>query len=321
MATTFLSRGPTAVDDYLASTLARNQPARSDAIYTGVPFTRYLLSKGRIKPGDGHSFIGNVRYAKNNTAGWISASGPVSLTLQNNVTQFQYRYRHLSDSVSITLEELNQNASNENRIFDLLAEREEDAQLALMDRLATTLFKTTVATNEIENMRSIIATTGTIGDISATGNTWWQSTVTASGSIAGQGNKDLTTLANTIGKSETDMPDGGVMTQTAYEAYEGLARGFNQFDLMRDKGSVDMGLSTGGLKFKGITLMWDENMTSGELQLFNTRYLYLAVSKNFESTEFTRPANQLVKSALIWWMGALVCSNRSRLGRLTGLVA
>ena len=321
MASTFLVRGPANVDDYIASTLAKHTPARADAIYTGVPFTKFLLAKGRIKPGDGHSYIGNVRYAKNNTAGWISASGTVPLTLQNNATQYQYRYRHLSDSVSMTMEELAQNANNEYKIFSLLEEREEDAQLALMDKMATTLFKSTVATNEPENLPSLVLASATVGDINGTTNSWWQSTVTTSGSVAGQGNKDLTTLHNTIGKSETDTPDAGVTTQTVYEAYEGLARGFNQYDLMRDQGAVDMGLKKGGLRFKGITLMWDENCNSGVLYLLNTRYLYLAVAKNFEPTEFVRPANQLVKSSLIWWMGTLVCSNRARQGKLTALTA
>ena len=321
MATTFLSRGPANVDDYLSSTLAKHTPERADAIYTGVPFTRFLLEKGRIKPGDGHSYIGNVRYAKNNTAGWITASGTTPLTLQNNATQYQYRYRHMTDSVSMTMEELNQNRKSEDKIFDLLAEREEDAELALMDRMAIDLFKAAVPTNGIETLPTIVASSGTVGDISGTTYSWWQSTVTASGSVAGQGNKDLTTLVNTIGKSETDVPDVGVMPQTPYEAFEGLARGFNQYDLMRDKGAVDMGLKKGGLKFKGITLLWDENCTSGTLFLLNTRYFFLAVAKNFEATEMVRPANQLVKSSLIWWMGTLVSSNRARQGKLTGLTA
>jgi len=321
MATTFLTRGPAAVDDYLSSTLAKHTAERADAIYTGVPFTRWLLAKNRIKPGDGHSYIGNVRYAKNNTAGWITASGQVSTQLQNNVTQFQFRYRTMADSVSITIEELEQNRNNEHKIFDLLGEREEDAQLALMDRMAIDLFKSAAPTNGLETLQTLVASSGTVGDINGTTNAWWQSTQTASGSVAGQGNKDLTTLHNAIGKSETDTPDVGVTTQTVYEAFEGLARGFNQFDLMTDKNAVDMGLKKGGLKFKGVTLLWDENCNSGNLYLLNTRYLYLAVSRNFTSTDFVRPANQLVKTSLISWMGTLVVSNRARNGRLTGLSA
>ena len=318
----YFSMGNTAVDEFLSSALSEYNPSIVDAIYTGIPALRYLNSKDRIKKNAaGYSFVQPVRYAKNNTAAFISPTGTVSLQQQNNATSVQFKYRTLVDSIVLTDDEMD--VTSDHQVYDLAESKAEDAKLAGMDLLAQALFAAAPdTTTKIESFPTLIATTGSIGDQSPTNNAWWQSTVTSSGSVAAQGVKDATTLYNTISKSLMDPPDLGIMTQTAYESLEATMRGYAQYDTVRD-GSVDVGLPKGGLKFKGQTLFWDENCTSGTWFMINTNYLYLKVFPNadFKINPFIRPANQVLKAAIIRWKGALVCTNRARMGKLTGLTA
>ena len=189
--------------------------------------------------------------------------------------------------------------------------------------MSVALFDGTIGANEFDNFTTIVDSTGTIGDQASTApNTWWASTETASGSFATQGLKDGTTLYNTISKSLTDPADLSIMTQTVYEAFEATMRGFAQFDVMRD-GAVDPGIKKGGLRFKGSTVFWDENQVSGIWTMINSRYLYLYVDEkaDFAIGPSIRPANQFLSTRLVRWRGTMVCENRARQGKLSGLTA
>ena len=312
----------TVAGEVIASTFSEAEPGWVDNIYGGMPLLKWMMENGKIKTGSGGaSRLVNLRYAKNNTAAFIADSGTISLLVQDNIKVAQYEYKTLGDSMVILDAERDGNVGEE-QIFSIVEERMEDAKLALQDKLSLALFDSSIGANEPQSFATIIDSTGTIGGLAASSNAWWASTETASGSMAAQGLKDLTTLAHTISKSMTDMPNLSVTTQTIYDAYEGTMRGFAQFDTIRD-GAIDPGVKKGGLKFKGTTCFFDENATSGTWYMANTNYLYLYVisSANFKIGPVIRPANQFADTRLVRWRGALCCSNRARQGKLTGLTS
>lgn len=320
MPTTYFTHGRGNVDEFMSSAISEYNPTLTDTIYTGIPLLRYMNGKGRVKDAHGYSYVAPVRYAKNSTSAFITPSGTVNVSPQDNATSVQFRYRTLSASVVLLDDEAD--ITDEYKVYDLFESKMEDSKLACMDTMSVAMMASPIAANSIESFATIIDSTGTIGDQSPTNNAWWASTETASGSMATQGLKDLTTLYNTVSKSLVDPPDLSVTTQTVYENYEAVMRGFARFDVMRD-GAVDPGVAKGGLKFKGTTCFWDENATSGTWYMANLNYVHLRRFPNadFKVGQFVRPANQLLKVALIRWKGAMVCLNRARQGKLTGITA
>lgn len=321
MAATFFTYGRGNVDEFMSSTISEYNKTLVDNIYGGMATLNYLESKNRIKRGPGgYSKVVPVRYAKNSTSAFISPTGTISVVPQDNATSVQYRYRTNGTSIVFTDEEQDANRG-EAEVYDLIEAKMADAELAGRDTLSVALFDATIGAHEFDNFTTIVDSTGTIGDQSPTApNTWWSSTETASGSFATQGIKDLTTLSNATSKSMTDAADLSITTQTVYEAFEATMRGFAQFDVIRD-GAIDPGVKKGGLKFKGTTCFWDENQVSGVWTMINSRYLYLYVidGADFKVGPPIRPANQFVTTRLMRWRGTMVCENRARQGKLTGL--
>ena len=75
------------------------------------------------------------------------------------------------------------------------------------------------------------------------------------------------------------------------------------------------------LTFKGIPLIYGNQVGTGLLFGLNMNYVILAVdtATDFITTEFIVPTNQTIKVAYILWRGNLITNNRRRLFKLTGI--
>jgi len=111
--------------------------------------------------------------------------------------------------------------------------------------------------------------------------------------------------ALTIG---SDQPDLIVCPQNLYDAYETGLQGNKRF-VGTDAGLADAGFST--LKFKGADIVADSHCPAGVMLFLNTKYLDFKVhsKRNFSFQDFQKPINQDARTAKIFWMGQLVCTN------------
>ena len=316
----FFTYGPTNVSSLLASTWSDAHREVVDNIYKSDPIMAYYFKNNRIKYGDGASLVMPIEYAADTNSKWQGYTDIVNTVIQDPFTAAQYKWKLLTTTCTIPeyLEIMN---GTKSQVFDVVEGFKNNAMKGIKDKFSSSLFTaapdTTVAP---DSFATIIDSTGTIGEI-AYNATYWASTETTSGSFAGQGIKDMTTMHNTISDSGTDAPDLILSSQTINESYENTARTYGRYDLLGDKAMVDLGIKA--LSFKGSTMLYNANVTAETIYFVNTKYIKFGVlaGREFVMGEFVKPANQPVKVSIISLYGNLACGSRRRQGKLVSVTA
>jgi len=141
----------------------------------------------------------------------------------------------------------------------------DNARQSITDILNEALYETTQTTKKIESIDILVDATSTVGGLVRTTETYFQSTVTASGSFAAQGLSDMRTLFNTVSSSAgKDSPDFIISTQSAYESYESVLQPQERF---ADAAMADGGFQS--LRFKGAPFVYDANIATGRLYMLS----------------------------------------------------
>lgn len=311
--------GPDSVDTLLATTVSNIREELTDEVFNSNPTFAYLNSKGRMTLDGGATIVEPLMYGKNQTAQAYDGYDILETTPQNGLTSAQFKWKQYAVTVSVSGRESEIQNSGKEQIINLVTTKIQQATLSLEDRLAIDLFAASQATKKIATLVTLIDATSTIGDINSTSNSWWQSTVTASGSFAAQGISDMRTTWNTISKYKPNgVPDFLVSDQTTYERYEATVLPHLR---IQNEQLGDLGFTN--LKFKGSTFAFDTNATSGVIYFLNSKNLRFVVHKNrnFASGNFIEPTNQDAKSKKLLWAGELLVNSRRKLGKNTGITA
>lgn len=319
MPDTLFTMGPDNVDTLLATTVSNIREELTDEVFNSNPTFAYLNSKGRMMLDGGASIVEPLMYGKNTTAQAYDGYELLDTTPQGGITAAQYKWKQYAVTVSVSGKESEiQNAGKE-QMINLVTAKVQQATMSLEDRLAIDLFAATQVSKKIGTLAILIDTTSTVGDVNSTTNSWWQGSVTASGSFAAQGLTDMRTTWNNISKYKpTGVPDFLVSDQATYERYEATVLPHLR---IQNEQLGDLGFTN--LKFKGATYAFDVNATSGVIYFLNSRNLRFAVHKNrnFATGQFVEPTNQDAKSKKLLWAGEMVVNSRRKLGKNTGITA
>lgn len=310
--------------DSIASTTLQNyQPKLQDNIYKKLPFFFWMMEKGsKMTVDGGRTIVVPVTYAKNTTVAAYAGYGIIDVTPQDNETAAEYPWAQYAGSIAISGREERQNAGSKTKVINLLQAKTDNTEMALKTKLDIDLFGSQLTnaagSNGINGLQSLVDTTSTVGTINSTTDNWWDAQVTASGSFATQGLDNMRTLYNNCSLDGMGNPDLGLTTQTVFEYYEKSLQTQQRFT---DSNTLDGGFQN--LKFKGMTLMWDTNCTSGTMYMLNSEFIKLAVHPDgdLKTTEFVKPANQDAKVANVLFMGNVIVLQRRRHGKLTGITA
>ena len=315
---TIFTYGPANVTSLIATTLSTYGKDLSDNIHREIPLFAWLANKKRITESGGATIVRSVVYATNSTAAFYASDDILDTTIQDNFTAAQYQWRQAAASVAVTGRIELQNAGRA-QVIDYSKAQINTALASLKQTIDQRAFAASQVGANLTPLPAIVAASGTVGDINGTTNSWWQSTVTASGSFAVRGLSDLRTTFNAIA---VRMPAGGpdllLSDQTSYEAYEATLVPTVRYS---DTYMGDLGFSN--LKYKEAVWTWDPNATSGVIYLLNSKALELVQHSNriFTMSEWVKPANQDLKVAQVFWAGELTTVNRRKLGSLTGVSA
>lgn len=124
-------------------------------------------------------------------------------------------------------------------------------------------------------------------------------------------------LWNDIDRQGQGQPDASITTQAVFEAYEAELN----IDVRYSGQDSTMNRGPKFLEWKGKPVMFDADMTAGQLYMINFDHLWLAVDSDgaFNLGPMVTPFNQKVSTAMLVFRGQLVTDNRRALGRLTGI--
>jgi hypothetical protein len=315
MAVKTYSYGPTNVDDWLAAS-AKNyldMGKAHDNVYNYMALIAWLKGQGRTKVlSGGAEVVHQVWHAKMGGGAWYTGAEQLATQGTETLTEVGWVWRNIAVPIVITGNEKRANKSNETQLLNLLQERTENAVMRERDILATALASSAQVTNQVDALLTIISASATTGGVAGTGNSWWQATVTTSGSFASQGLTDMMTNYLTVSQGSS-APKLIYSGKTEWSYYWQALQPQQRYV---DTKMADAGFEN--LKFMGATWIADTFAPTGDIYLINPEaYRFSAMEgANVDLNEEVRPANQdaFVRQVL------LQCATSTPNRRLNGLV-
>ena len=311
---------PTTIDTVaLTTSLADYRRVLVDNVYNDVVVMRLANEAGNKKMVDGGlSIVNLVIKEKQDDGGFYLGADVLNNNQGDDTAQCEYRWQNAYEPIQITRDEERQNSGDMHKIIDLVAAKTQMAEKAIKDRLDQALSTPVGEANNLYDLETIV-NTGTLGTINGSTSTYWQSTVTASGSFAAQGLTDMTTAYYAVSSSSVmDNPTVFLTNKTIFQYFEQTRL---PLERISNVSSANAGFEN--LTFKGKPLMYGNYIGSGLMFGLNMNYIDLNVDSATDmiTTPFLSPTNQTVKVAYILWRGQLSTNNRRRHFKLTGITA
>lgn len=309
---------PSTIDTVALSTsLADYQKRLTDNVYNDVVVLKLASEAGNKKTiNGGLSIVESIIKAKQDDGGFYLGADVLNNTQGNDTGLVEFRWQNAYEPISITRDEERQNSGDMHKIIDLVATKMELAERAIKDRIDQALTTSVAQANNLLDLETLV-NTGTLGTINGGTDTFWQSTVTASGNFAAQGLTDMTTATYAVSSSASvDNPTVYLTNKTIYQKF-----GQTRLPLERISNSLTANAGFTNFTFMGKPLTYGNYVGTGLLFGLNFNYIYWAVDSatDFITTPFISPTNQTVKVAYILLRCNLITNNRRRHFKLTGL--
>lgn len=310
---------PSTIDTtVLNTTLADYQKTLTDNVYNSNIVLRLADAAGNKKLIDGGgSIVEPLIESEQDNGGFYLGADVLNNTQDNTLTQVEYRWQNVYEPIQITRDEERSNSGDMHKILPLVGTKTLLSEKAINKRMEQAFSTPVGSANNLNDLETIV-NTGTLGSIAGGTDTFWQSTVTASGAFATQGLSDMTTAYYAVsGSANEENPTHGLTNKTVFQKYEQTRLPLERIS----NGDLSANAGFRNLTFKGIPIMYGNFIGSGLLFLLNMNYVILAVDSatDFVTTEFIQPTNQTVKVAYILWRGNLITNNRRRQAKLTGI--
>lgn len=182
-------------------------------------------------------------------------------------------------------------------------------------------------TKDVNSLVDVVASSGTIGNISATTSTFWASTVSSSFSFASSGASKLRSMWTALTKySNVGEPDIILCDATVNEAAK--SAGFAHMTVMGKTGATadnSVSLSTSKVGYEKALFVYDPDCTSGAAYVLNKKAIALVERAGQGLTTDPwidlRPAGIRGRGTKANWKGQLVAKSRAGLGKFTSVTA
>lgn len=300
-------------DQISAITTKKYMPKLVDNIFNSNGTLQRLRKKSYEKIDGGTSIMQPLNYAAPTAQGWYNGADTLVTTDNDQVTAAEYAWKQLYVNITILRSDELKNSGDSAKL-NLVKAKVKIAEKSMEDLLGTGIFSAGTNAKSIVGLGSIISAANTIGGISQSANSWWQTQV------------DSTTTTLTMGAMQTQWnlqtigswsPTVGIATRTIFNAYYALLQPQQRF---QDSETAKGGFQS--LMFNGLPILPDSHASSSlPLVFLNEDYMHLYVHKDEDMRfePFAKPINQNLKVAKIYWMGAFGTSNARLQGGFTAL--
>jgi len=307
---------PSTIDTFtLNTTLAHYTKQLTDNAYNANVLLRLYNTQKDMVNGGG-SIVESLIESEQDNGGFYLGSDVLNNTQTNSLTSVEYKWQNAYEPIQITRDEERDNSGDMTKILDLAGTKTILSEKAIAKRLDQALSTPVGEANNLVDLETMV-NTGTLGTIAGGTDTFWQSTVTASGAFATQGLTDMTTAYYAVSSgSVEENPTHFITNKTVYQKFEQTRL---PLERIANVASANAGFEN--LTFKGRPVMYGNFIGTGLLFGLNMNYISLKVdsASDFVTTEFIAPTNQTVKVAYIVWRGNAVTNNRRRHFKLTSI--
>lgn len=314
---------PNSVFTEMVTTTLRNHGKElTDNVSNNNALLSTLKKKGKIKTeSGGYEIVMPLEYAENSSYQRFSGYDTLNINPSDVLSAAKFDWMQAAIHVSASGRELLMNNGPE-KIINLVKARVKNAMDTAANNMSVDIYSDGSLTNQIGGLANIItnAGTGTVGGINSATYAFWANkfreiagtNTWTSATITGEMNALWLNLVR--GK---DKPDLLVSSNDFYAAYEA--------SLQANQRYTDSKMASAGfenLKYKTAAIIFDNNTNFGTtaetLYFLNTDYIYMIQHPEAKWTEDEekKPTNQNSVVIPMYWMGNLVCSNRSLQGKL-----
>jgi hypothetical protein len=308
---------PSTIDSVvLATSLADYRPTMADNVYQNNVLLKTLSEKKELIDG-GNSIVQPLMVTKQDDGGFYLGADVLNNTQKNFANQVEFLWQNAYEPIQLTRDEERQNSGIEHKILSLVGSKTKSSELAIADRMEQALSAPVASANNLIDLETLVGT-GTLGTLSGSSVTAWQSTVTTSGAFATQGLSDMTTATYAVSaSSQQDNPTHYITTKTIFQKYEQTRLPLERIT----NGNLSANAGFTSLSFKGKPVIYGNYISSGLLFGLNMNYIHFSVDTMTDliTTDFLSPVNQTVRVAYILWRGQLWTDNRRRHFKLTSI--
>jgi len=320
---------PSAVFTEMVSTTLRTWGGEvADNVSDHNALLNVMRERGNIKSvSGGYEIQETLEYAENSTYQRYSGYDQLNVGASDVLTSVKYPYQQVAIHITASGREIRLNSGKE-AMINLVEARKKNAKNTAANQFSVDLYSDGSETNQIGGLANIITTdgTGTVGGINSGTYTFWANqfkemtgtnlaaTPTEANSLSMRADMNDLYLSLVRG---TDRPDLIVMSHDLFALYE---VGLQERQRYTNARLAEVGFET--VKYKGSDVVFDDNTnfatTAEKAYFLNTNYLYLVQHKAAKWTmdDEKTPTNQDAVVIPLYWMGNMVCTNRSLQGVL-----
>lgn len=305
--------------EMVTTTLRNHKKTLVDNVSNQNALLSYLKAKGHIRTeSGGNEIVLPLDYAENSTYQRYVGYESLNTSASDVLSAAKYDWAQAAIHVTASGREIRMNNSQQ-ALINLSKARVKNAMRTAANNMSVDLYSDGALSNQIGGLAAMItqAGTGTVGGIDSSTYTFWKNqfvdmTSPSATNIIGYMNTAWLSLVR-----GTDKPDLIVASHDLYNYYESALQALQRY-ASADKASAGFE----SLKYKSANVIFDENTnfttTTEDMYFLNTDYLYLIEHTDARWTQDDDkvPVNQDAVVIPMYWMGQLVCSNRS----LQGLV-
>jgi hypothetical protein len=286
------------------------------------------LSKGNAFKGlsGGDYITAPVEYALNTTVGSFSDLDIISTTRVDVFDRYETQWKEHAGTIVMSDLETDRN-SGEGMVFDLRPAKLENLKNSIRADLNSQLFGlgTGNGSKDFMGLQGLVAVSPSSGTVQSVdrGTYSWARNQQTSGAQTTSAFDNLRAAMRSIynlssNGISSDHPTFGVTTRTVFEGFEGLLLANERF---ADKSEADGGFKNEIIKFKGMSLSYDNDCLSGAMYFLNEKFLKLVYKTGswMKAGQPIRPANQTADIVIIRTMGNLFTTNPRRLGVVSSI--
>lgn len=306
--------------ELVTTTLDNYRSTMADNITTHNPLLDRVKMRGNADPaGGGVNLLENLMYAENSTVKWYSGLETLDVSQSDVLTSAAFSWKELNGNVVISGLDKAKNSGTKESVFNLVKSRIRVLEISLQNEVADALFysNTENSGKSIGGLQHLVAdlpTSGTVGGIDASANTWWRNQyydfssqgVTASSSTI-QHAMNQVFINATRGRDKIDMFVAGSTYFTYY--LESLQA--NQ----RFQSDTTAGAGFSSLKFWGgaADVFYDSSCAATRMYGLNSQYIHFRPHSDFNFVTLDEKAsvNQDATVVPVYWKGNMTVSNRS----------
>ena len=312
---------PINIGQLAATTLQNYQKTFADNIGRDVVLMNHMKANGMVQvENGGREIVMPLEYGNSTAVGTYSGTSTIVNPYQEGIDAATFDWVNYYAGVSISKDDELKN-NGEFAVKKLIKSKIRQAERTLKETIELDLHTGAGGTGAVVGMQSLVAASGTVGDISGTSETFWRAYVEATGGALSVAYiRDMVNDIDSLPGDSISLLETTVALHAKYESLLTATLQMNVTTTKEMKRLGDAGFAT--LGFRGIPMVYNRFVPAGEVYAISPSLKMIQhKDANFDVLPMEKVSGQMVYEQFILQTMALVTDNRRKLGKLTGKTA